>query len=398
MHQMLMTKMTTPVLFASLLAGCHLGGDTPLDQPTTANQVGMTDGPAGGSSGNPAEGLGSGGSATVSGKSNISCDVTEFAVPTDSSSPAGLTVGADGNLWFTESAAGKIGRITPTGMITEYIVPNSFSLLAITAGPDGNLWFTDEAGWIGRITPDGTITEFHVTTTGAGTPRGITTGPDGNLWFTDSSGRIGRMTTAGKIDEFSLPSASRDSIANSTENPMTITTGPDGNLWFTEFEGTNIGRITAKGVITEFALGTFRNPNGIVAGPDGNLWFTEFYGLDGVEHIGRITPKGTIAEFPIPTLNSNPNDIVAVPDGNLWFVESSGNKLAYVTTSGTIVECPPLVPAPLGYPSGIVVGTDGNLWFTESASNKIGHTNPSGGNTPPMDGSTTQPSSDASAD
>jgi len=113
------------------------------------------------------------------------------------------------------------------------------------------------------------------------------------------------------------------------------------------------------------------------------------------------TETANIVEFPIPMIGlwkSVPMAIAAGPDGNLWFVESSGNKLAYVTTSGTIVECPPLVPAPLGYPSGIVVGTDGNLWFTESASNKIGHTNPSGGNTPPMDGSTTQPSSDASAD
>jgi streptogramin lyase len=389
MHQMLKTKMTTPILLASLLAGCHLGGDTPLDEPRTASQVGMTDGAAGGS--------GSGGSSTVPEKSSISCDVTEFAVPTDSSGPAGLTVGADSNLWFTESQASKIGRITLTGTITEYAVPNSFSLLAITAGPDGNLWFTDQGGWIGRITPDGTITEFPVTTTGAGAPRGIAAGPDGNLWFTDSSGRIGRMTTTGKIDEFSLPSASLSSLANSTQNPMSITTGPDGNLWFTEFEGTNIGRITTKGVITEFVLGTFRNPNAIVAGPDGNLWFTEFYGSPSLG-IGRITPKGTINEFPIPTLNSNPNGIVAAPDGNLWFAESSGNKIAYITPSGTIVECPALVAAITAYPSGIVVGPDGNLWFTESASNKIAHTNPSGGNTPPFDGSTVQPPSDAAAD
>jgi len=389
MHPMLNTKMSmvTPILIASLFAGCHLAGDVPLDEPANAGQADMTGGATGGS--------GMGGSPAVPG--SVSCNITEFTVPTNNSSPAGLAAGADGNLWFTENSVGKIGRITPTGAITEYVVPNSFSLLAITAGPDGNLWFTDNGGWIGRITPAGTITQFPITTTGAGTPRGITAGPDGNLWFTDSNGRIGRMTTGGKIDEFSLPSASRDSLANSTENPMTITTGPDGNLWFTEFEGTNIGRITTKGAITEFVLGAYRNPNGIVAGPDGNLWFTEFSPGTSVG-IGRITPKGTITEFPISTLSANPNGIVAAPDGNLWFVESTGNKIAYITTTGTIVECPALASAPLGYPSGIVVGPDGNLWFTETSSNKIAHTNPAKANTPPIDASAVAPTPDAAAE
>jgi streptogramin lyase len=48
---------------------------------------------------------------------------------------------------------GKIGRITPSGTITEYPIPTSQSdLWGITAGPDGNLWFTEGNGnKIGRI-------------------------------------------------------------------------------------------------------------------------------------------------------------------------------------------------------------------------------------------------------
>ena len=35
-------------------------------------------------------------------------------------------------------------------------------LAGITAGPDGNVWFSEsEAGQIGRIAPDGTVTEFR---------------------------------------------------------------------------------------------------------------------------------------------------------------------------------------------------------------------------------------------
>ena len=60
----------------------------------------------------------------------------------------------DGNLWFTEFIANKIGRITPTGTITEFNVPTSSSdPIGITAGPDGNLWFTERSGnKLGRVT------------------------------------------------------------------------------------------------------------------------------------------------------------------------------------------------------------------------------------------------------
>jgi len=38
--------------------------------------------------------------------------VTEFSTGIDpSAGPAGITVGPDGNLWFTESTADKIGRL-----------------------------------------------------------------------------------------------------------------------------------------------------------------------------------------------------------------------------------------------------------------------------------------------
>lgn len=41
--------------------------------------------------------------------------VTEFPVPTAQSGPFGITVGPDGNLWFTENQANQIGQIPPGG-------------------------------------------------------------------------------------------------------------------------------------------------------------------------------------------------------------------------------------------------------------------------------------------
>ncbi len=39
--------------------------------------------------------------------------VTEYAIPTADAQPGGITTGPDGNLWFTENDADKIGKIVP---------------------------------------------------------------------------------------------------------------------------------------------------------------------------------------------------------------------------------------------------------------------------------------------
>ena len=143
--------------------------------------------------------------------------VTEF--PVGANGPTGMTAGPDGNVWFTEGRD-RIGRITPQGALTEFhagISPGS-SPAGITAGPDGNLWFTEfnssplspsgkrvpvAGNRIGRITPTGVVTEFSKGISVGSAPQGITSGPDGNLWFTESdASRIGRITPAGVASEF----------------------------------------------------------------------------------------------------------------------------------------------------------------------------------------------------
>src|ERR1035438_7398253 len=100
---------------------------------------------------------------------------------------SGITAGPDGNVWFTEYRAGKIGRITPAGVITEFSIPSGGNPQDIRLGPDGNLWFTDALAKIGKITPAGVITEFSTSNCVR-----IAAGPDGNLWKTENfSNKIG---------------------------------------------------------------------------------------------------------------------------------------------------------------------------------------------------------------
>jgi virginiamycin B lyase len=68
---------------------------------------------------------------------------------------AAITAGFDGNLWFTEYTGNKIGRITPSGTITEFTIPTPSSTpLGIVSGPDGAIWFAETAtNKIGRLVP-----------------------------------------------------------------------------------------------------------------------------------------------------------------------------------------------------------------------------------------------------
>jgi hypothetical protein len=60
----------------------------------------------------------------------------------------------DGNVWFVESAAGKVARITPLGVVSEFDTSASTDQGGVTFGSDGNVWFTEtSANQIGRLTP-----------------------------------------------------------------------------------------------------------------------------------------------------------------------------------------------------------------------------------------------------
>lgn len=328
--------------------------------------------------------------------------IVEFPIPTPICGAQGITVGADGNLWFTEYNAGKIGRITPSGLITEFVIPSSHSgPNAISAGPDGNVWFTESyANAIGRITPDGTITEFPIPTPGFG-PIGIASGPDGNVWFTDGSNGIGRITPTGVISQFGVASG---------VIPFSIVANLDGNLWFTDLRGA-IGKITPGGTVTEYSTcnggaGFACYSTSIAASPDGDLWLTD---NDG--NIGAIDTFSTrqLSGREVKTISDDGlilGGITVAPDGDIWVTvgvvghigfsrvlapraevgsrlhsadsgptkpsdEGVTDGVARITPSGSITE----FAVPNSVPSGIVIGPDGAVWFAETLGNKIGRIN-----------------------
>ena len=73
----------------------------------------------------------------------------------------GIVAGADGNIWFTNGGQYKVGRITPSGAISQFDLPAIVGGPGgITNGPDGNVWITTNAlgqarqDWIVRLGRD----------------------------------------------------------------------------------------------------------------------------------------------------------------------------------------------------------------------------------------------------
>jgi streptogramin lyase len=292
--------------------------------------------------------------------------ITEFPISANAT-PWGIVQGPDGNLWFTDSSstASAIGRITPAGVITLF----STGLTAasqpegITVGPDGNLWFTEFASSkIGRISTSGVITEYPVTA-GSG-PVSIVTGPGGNLWFTEETGdRIGEMTVAGVLaDEFSA------GISPSAE-PFGIATGADGNLWFSETNGDAIARITLAGVVTEYRLATASSqPQQLTSAPDGEIWFAE----EGTSLIGRVlvqNPVGSFLTFTVFAGVGSSEGLAVGADGRLW-VTDGVHQLEAVSDAALSASIEP--PSVVG--SGEVATTQactGDRWQNWAAQQPI---------------------------
>ena len=236
-------------------------------------------------------------------------------LPGRQAEPYLVVVGPDHNLWFTEFTGEKIGRITTSGVITEFKIAGAQSLVGIASGPDGNIWFTDQfAGKVEHINPSGGgLTEFSLP---AGShPQGITAGPDGNLWFVDQKNSglftVGKITPAGTIAEYS--STVNAGIFQPYALVGQITTGSDGNLWFTNPQaagtaGPFVGRITPAGAVHIYP--TLDVPQGIVSGPDGNLWTIE------AANVAKITTSGVETETAL-TVSNGSSGITVGADGNI---------------------------------------------------------------------------------
>jgi streptogramin lyase len=197
--------------------------------------------------------------------------------------PEGIAMGGDGSMWFANVGEGKIGEADAGGIVAEYPIPTGMQTnmpviskpVGIAAvGGEGNMWFIDDGqdqegrSLVGRVTPTGKITEFALPAV-FGSPYQMAVGSEGNIWFTERSGqRIGRVTPEGEVQEFTVTGFPSGAIA----------LGSDGNMWFAQMVGgaPALGRITPTGTITNYGpvIANEGQSDAIAPGSSGDMWFT----------------------------------------------------------------------------------------------------------------------------
>ena len=298
--------------------------------------------------------------------------VKEFAIPTAASMPFDILAGPDGNLWFTEQAGVKIGRITPKGKVTDFPIGGGMQPRQLTVGPDKNLWMTDQgANLVYRITPNGAAPP--TITAGAAllaTPRGIATGPDGDLWIANALGTVQRVKPDGTADG--------PAIITGGSNLQYITKGADNAMWVTDFNGGLIRIATTPPFpSTPVDIGMNKAPLGITSGPDHKLYFAEAGAAPAGERIGSIRTDGTGFKETkgLSGGASDPEGVAFGRDKNLYAAIFNASQIGQVTTKLKLAQVKKGITKASG-PRNVAKGPDGNIWFTEETANKIGRLTP----------------------
>lgn len=298
--------------------------------------------------------------------------LTVYPVPTSAAGLDEIVTAPNGDMWFVEEKANKVGRITPAGVISEFALPATTTGVTegaydLTVAPDGTIWVVFDFGR--------KIVQLDLGT-GVGTvyslgpyPYGeeVEIGPDGVPWVSmsfDVDGLVrvlptgtvwhpnappcdGELARAGNGGMWCSSSDTRLILANSDASggvtyplPNNATTlrslaaGPTGAMWFSRYSSTlytspargDIGWIDqATGATTIFSTGSNTGPRSLVRGPDGAMWFTN----QGVgKGIGHLHPDGTGAITRVG--DYSPWSMTFDRAGFVWFTDSVNNSIIRV--------------------------------------------------------------------
>ena len=269
----------------------------------------------------------------------------QYRLPTPDSDPRYITNGSDGNRWFTESSEflpATIGRITPTGAVTEFPVNCNFCILNdIAQGPNNVLYFTSNDPSLGRITTSGAVLD-PIPMPASDALAGNIAIHGKQVWITDFNGdnlwRYGIAT--GQFTQFPVP------------EPADVVVDAAGTVWFTAPLAPGIGRLEPQtSVISVTPTQGF--PREITIATDGSVWFTERFTPQAV---GRLIPAtNAVTEFPLT--NVGPEGIAASPNGSVWFTQTTKGNIANITANGVITETKVVKGS---QPFGITVDADGD--------------------------------------
>jgi virginiamycin B lyase len=279
--------------------------------------------------------------------------------------PQYIAAAKDGTAWYTDNN-NTVVHITTGCVLSPYTIPTgSANPQGITLGENGNMWFTEyNSSKIAEVTPAGSISEFG-TLFGSDQPQMLADRGDGTIWYAGYGGNH-----VGYVDEFNGV-AGETTLPTGGSGPWDLAEAPDGNLYVSENLNDDMARLATlfQSPIPQTGVTSGSESESVVLGPDGNLWFTQF----GLDHIGVVSPSTfvQIASYATASASSVPVDITAGKDAALWYTESGTDRIGRMLTDGTSGGEYHTLSSNTGL-KGIATGSDGAIWFCESNTSKVG--------------------------
>jgi alkaline phosphatase len=261
------------------------------------------------------------------------------------SSPDGLALNPDGELYVAEEAAGRVSHIEADGSITP-IISGLHQPEGIDFDNAGNLYVVEDVpdppdtsrGRLLKISPDG-ITTTLVTDLDA--PEGVVWAADGTLYITQSNVQFTSRPSSFQtwVTAFSPLGGERQILNNARYwSYAGITVGPDGLLYVTnEASGVNthdsIFRVDPfTGSRTLFASNLVA-PEGLRFAADGQfpLYVAEEDTGSGAGVLSRVEANGS--HMPFCTGFYSIEDVIQDEDGRLYVSEDGSGSVILIQTA-----------------------------------------------------------------
>lgn len=284
--------------------------------------------------------------------------------------PEAITTGPDGALWFTQPGVARVGRLTTSGAYSAFPVsdvPGSNN--GIATGSDGALWFSQRTA-IGRMTTSGDVKSYVLPN--AAQPGRMVAGPDRAVWFVETNRPVvGRITPSGDFTEVRLPG---DQPAKG------IVAGPDGALWVARG---SILRVSVAGDVTEHPVAQFPDSGaqpevatgGMAVGRDGAIWFVTQFALHRMTVDGHDTIESGVSASQSTQTRSPQTDIAADGNGDFWIstIAIGGSQGSVQWVSGqSPQDTKPAKAYPGDAPIAITTGPSGAVFVGTSPSTAKG--------------------------
>jgi hypothetical protein len=250
---------------------------------------------------------------------------------------------------FSEHDHFRIGRLSPTGHLSETTVPTDPGKLRVTS--DGTLWMAHDANarvrtaGVGYIALDGSYHEPFRFSPSAEISDLVLSNDDA-LVFVVADGKNESLIE--RRPDGSIVKRALEGLST----PSGLAGDTTSNVWLSDFATNSILKIAPDAKVRTFRLARYDNPSALAF--DGKrLWFA------GVRSAGYIDAAGGLHRFVVPRADSGATgNLVPLPGDRV--VYPAERRLVIVSLDGTFREI-----RVTGEPAALLLDSHGALWYSD---------------------------------